>query len=112
MMVPLRYIGIIENVDVMIRLQEDDFCDFICHFGIFGHLEIYDIFIQETVLRTQGTIIEKFYPDIEDRKYAEFRTQKNLYPLFQNHKEIQKRKYPKGHLKEIYKWLLMCKKEK
>lgn len=107
-----RYIGIIEGVDIMIRLQENDFCEFVCHFGIFGNLEIYDIFDRETILRTHGSVIEKFYPDIEDRKYAEFRIQRHLYPLFQDYKNIKKRKYPKGHLKDIYKWLRMCKKEK
>lgn len=101
-----RYVGIIHDIDIMILINEDELSSFIAHFGKFGDIHVWDKLSNQMILNTKGVYLDKFYPDISDRKFAK-QIAKEMYDLFKDYDYQRKRKYPKGRLKRIYKIIEM-----
>ena len=99
-----RYIGAIDNIDIMIAIKEDEVSSFIAHFGEFGDIHVWDRLTSEIIVNTKGIYLNKFYPDTQDRKYAYIKA-KEIHYLFKDYKNQRKRKYPKGRLKHVYKMI-------
>lgn len=99
-----RYVGIIHGIDIMIAINADELSSFIAHFGKFGDVQVWDKLANQMILNTKGVYLNRFYPDIADRRFAEQKAIK-LYDLFKDYKYQLKRKYPKGRLKKIYKMI-------
>lgn len=100
-----QFIARIPKLNVSMAIQKEEFCTFITHFGLLGDIEIYDKRENEIILNTAGTCINRFYPNIENRKLAYFKAEK-YHPYFHDYKYQKERKYPRGRLKEIYLSLL------
>lgn len=99
-----RYLAVIKDNDVSLFITEEEFSTFIAHFGRFGNIEIHDHLKNEVVLRTKGVYIDCFYPEIRDRSFALMKAQK-YYSYFHDYRYQLKRKYPKGRLKTLYKFM-------
>lgn len=101
-----RFLAIIQPKGIGIFISREEFSTFITHFGKFGDIELYDCLKNERILKTRGVYIERFYPDITDRSFAQLKAKK-YYCYFDNYRYQLKRKYPKGRLKQLYKSLKM-----
>ncbi len=99
-----RFMAVIQPEGIGIFICREEFSTFIAHFGQFGNIEIYDFLENELILKTRGVYIQCFYPDIQDRSFAELKAKK-YYSYFENYKYQLKRKYPQGRLKSLYKSL-------